>query len=484
MRPYRSPIRLPSPWFAAAVVATAAYAAVLSTASIEKHDRFGSYGYDLGIFSQAIWLLSHGHAPFSTIRGRDLFADHFQPGLALLAPLGRLDLPTAVLVLQSVLLALPAPLLFVLARQRGARRPLALGVSLLWLASPLTQWPNLFDFHPETAVPLLMVLGAVLLERERTAAFVFSAVLACSFKEDVPLVYAMWGIVLWLEGRRRFGAALTSGAVAWTVLAFAVAIPTEGGNLAYYSQRFAGTRGSSVGDVFRGLIEHPIAALDTASTGANARIVIALLLTSGGLALLAPRYLLLALPGTAANILSAYPPQHDLHLQYQLIPAAGMAIAGAYGAGVLSLRAPRRVGEAVAALLVAAAVGITIVKSPGIHALESAAPATAPAKRAALALIPAGAVVAAAPDLAPHLATRFGIYQLPEPFLFLAGNGQYWSPADLRARVPTVRYVIDDGDTRRPYAARLMRALRPRFPGMGFTLLYSRDGVRLWRRAE
>jgi uncharacterized membrane protein len=482
VRRYRSSIRLPNPWFAAAIVATAAYAAVLSAASIERHDRFGSYGYDLGIFSQAIWLIAHGHAPFSTIRGRDLFADHFQPGLALLAPLGRLDLPTGVLVLQSVLLALPAPLLYVLARRRGARRPLALAVSLLWLASPLTQWPNLFDYHPETAVPVLMVLGAVLLERDRTSLFVVSAALACSFKEDVPLVYAMWGVVLWLEGRRRFGPALTAGALAWTALAFTVAIPAEGGNLAYYSKRFAGDRGSSVGDVFRGLVEHPVAALNTASTEANVRIVIALLLTSGGLALLAPRYLLLALPGTAANILSAYGPQHDLHLQYQLIPAAGVAIAGAYGAGVLSLRAPRRIGGAAAAVLVAAAVAFTVVKSPGIHVLQSAAPATAQAKRAALALIPAGAVVAAAPDLAPHLATRLGIYELPEPFLFLAGNGQYWSRANVRARVPTVSYVIDDGDPRRPYAARLMRELRPRIPEMGFRLVFNRQGVRVWRR--
>lgn len=483
MRRYRPSIRLPSLWFAAALVATAAYAVVLSAASIERYDRFESYGYDLGIFSQAIWLLSHGHAPFSTIRGRDLFADHFQPGLALLAPLGRLGLPAAVLVLQSVLLALPAPLLFALARRRGAGRPLALAVSLLWLASPVTQWPNLFDFHPETAVPVLMVLGAVLLEADRRAWFVVTAVLACSFKEDVPLVYAIWGVVLWLGGRRRFGAALAAGAVAWAVLAFAVAIPAEGGNLGYYSKRFAGDRGSSVGDVFRGLVEHPIAALQTASTGANGRIVLALILSTGGLALLAPRYLLLALPGTAANVLSAYPPQHDLHLQYQLIPAAGAAIAGAYGAGNLSGRAPRRAAEAVAALLVAAAVVVTAVESPGLHVLRSTGPAAEAAKKTALALVPAAAVVAAAPDLAPHLASRLDVYELPEPFLYLAGNGQYWSRAEVRDRARSVRYVIDDGNPRRAYAARLMHELRPRLPGLGFRLLYSRDGVRVWRRA-
>ena len=483
MRRYRPPIRLPNPWFAAALAATAAYATVLSAASIEKHDRFGSGGYDLGIFSQAIWLLSHGRAPFSTIRGRDLFADHFQPGLALFAPLGRLDLPTALLVLQAVLLALPAPALFLLARRCGARRPLALAVALLWLASPLTQWPNLFDFHPETAVPVLLVVGALLLEDDRTGWFLATAVLACSFKEDVPIVYAMWGVVLWLGGRRRFGAWLAAGAVAWTVLAFTVAIPAEGGNLAFYSKRFAGDRGSSVGDVFRGLVEHPIAAIDTASTGANARIVLALILSSGGLALLAPRYLLLALPGTAANVLSSYSYQHDLHFQYQLIPAAGVAIAGAHGAGVLSLRTSPRVGAGAAAVLMIAALGVTVAKSPGLRELRKPEPASAAAKRQALALIPASAQVAASPDLAPHLSKRTDVYQLPEPFIDVAGNGEYWSPAELRSRAAGVRYVIDDSDHLDPYPQKLMRQLRPRLPGLGFTIVFDRDGVRVWRRA-
>src|SRR5262249_15328346 len=151
-------------------------------------------------------------------------------------------------ILQSILLALPAPFLFMLARRRGARRPLALAVSLLWLASPLTQWPNLFDFHPETAVPVLLVLGALLLADAQVLLVPVTAALACSFKEDVPLVYAMWGVILCLGGRKRFGAWLTAGALAWTVLAFTVAIPAAGGNLTFYSKRFAGDRGSSVGD--------------------------------------------------------------------------------------------------------------------------------------------------------------------------------------------------------------------------------------------
>ena len=65
--------------------------------------------------------------PFSTIRGRDLFADHFQPALVLFAPLGLDGLaPTGLLIVQSALLAAVAPALYILARRlerRAVARP-------------------------------------------------------------------------------------------------------------------------------------------------------------------------------------------------------------------------------------------------------------------------------------------------------------------------------------------------------------------------
>jgi uncharacterized membrane protein len=475
--------RLSQPWFAAAWIAAGVYAVVLSAATIVRHDHFRSGGYDLGIFSQAVWLMSRGHAPFSTIRGRNLFADHFQPALALLAPLGRLPMPSALLVLQAVLLAAPAPFLYRLARLHGARQELAFAVALLWLASPVTQWVNRFDYHPETAFPLLLVLGALFLEREQVGWFLASAVLAMSLKEDIPLVYAVWGLVLFFSGRRRLGAWLAGGATAWFVLAIAVAIPAWGGSLTFYSRRFAGNRGSSVGDVLVHVVEHPIATFDTAANGYNARILFALAVCSGGLAFLAPRFLALALPPLTANILSAYTYQHDLHFQYQLAPAAVFAVASAYGAGVLSLRWRPVVGRAAAAVLIGGAILVTAVASPALKELRRQAPSTAAAKRAALALVPAHAPVAASPDLVPHLALRRDVYQLPEPFDFLPSNGEYWSAAEVRRRADSVHYVIYDADRLDPFPTHLMAVLKPRLPRLGFHVLFAKDGVVLLARS-
>src|SRR4029453_15559085 len=51
------------------------------------HARFGTFGFDLGIFDQGVWLLSRFRDPFVTIRGLPLFGDHASYILVLVAPL-------------------------------------------------------------------------------------------------------------------------------------------------------------------------------------------------------------------------------------------------------------------------------------------------------------------------------------------------------------------------------------------------------------
>jgi hypothetical protein len=40
------------------------------------HARSGTFGFDLGIFDQGVWLLSRFRDSFVTIRGLPLFGDH------------------------------------------------------------------------------------------------------------------------------------------------------------------------------------------------------------------------------------------------------------------------------------------------------------------------------------------------------------------------------------------------------------------------
>jgi uncharacterized membrane protein len=468
----------------ALAAAATAYAVVLSAASLARQRWLNTGGYDLGIFDQAVWLLGHGHAPFSTIRGRNLFADHFQPALVLLAPLGTFGLlPGGLLILQSCLLAAVSPVLYVLARARAASRGLALAVAVMWLASPLTQWANLFDYHPETAVPLLLALGALALERGRVAWFLATAAFACCFKEDVAIVYLMWGLVLVLGGRRLLGGALAAASAALFVLATKVVIPAWGGNFDYYSTRFAGDRGSSVGSVFADLLRHPVRVLGDTATPANAKILIALVACNAGLALLAPRLLALAAPAVLANLLSAYSYQHELRFHYELVPAAVFAVASAYGAGVLTRRLAQRTRDVVARALVAGALIVGLAVSPASELFrDHRQSANADAKRHALSRIPPGVSVAAAPDLAPHLTHRRDVYQLPEPWFTRPTNGEYWSDAELARRARAVRYVAYATDALDPYPAEQTRQLPAILRRQGFEEIFHAGDVRVFRR--
>src|SRR4051795_13037064 len=89
-------------------VAVAAVGAVaLAALAILRHDRYGSGGFDLGIFDQQVWSYAHFRVGPNTVkRTHDLLGDHFHPILVLLAPLYWLwDDVRALLVAQAVLLA-------------------------------------------------------------------------------------------------------------------------------------------------------------------------------------------------------------------------------------------------------------------------------------------------------------------------------------------------------------------------------------------
>jgi len=95
------------------------------------HARFGTFGFDLGIFDQGVWLLSRFRDPFVTIRGLPLFGDHASYILVLVAPLYWIWAdPRLLLLLQVVFLAIPAASVYLI----GMRR---LGSALLgWLLRP------------------------------------------------------------------------------------------------------------------------------------------------------------------------------------------------------------------------------------------------------------------------------------------------------------------------------------------------------------
>lgn len=181
------------------------YGVVLGFASIRRHWAFESGVADLGIFTSAIWNLSHGNGYISSVKdGINLFADHQSPIFYLFAPFFWLY-PKAetLLLLQGLVISLGAIPLFGIALQYLGKShwALALFPLLYWFYQPLRN-ANAFDFHPEiTLLPcfLLFIYLAQSVGKKYRYLAIPAFFLALGTKESAGPV--MVGLCLmWLAG--------------------------------------------------------------------------------------------------------------------------------------------------------------------------------------------------------------------------------------------------------------------------------------------
>lgn len=461
------------------VAVSAAYAIVVGTLAILRYESFAS-DFDHGIFSQYVWLFGNLVEPFNTINLRWLPGDHVEPTLALLAPLGTLGVgAVGLLVVQAVALAATAWLLFLLARAHGATGWVAAIPALLWCASPVVLRVGLHDFHPESLVPLLLAAGGLALVRRRTGWFLVTVVLACGLKEDVGLTYAALGLVLLWTGRRRLGAWLTVGATTWALVATLVVLPAFGPAAEEeFGPRFAGQRGDSFVDAIRYMVLHPVTTVADALTPNTIGILALLVATTGGLCLLAPKWLLVATPSAALNLLSAYDLQHTIEYHYWIVPAGAVALAGAIGA-------PSAVRAAVTWQRVAAGVGVVLVllslnwASAITRQIRYEWPSRAD-RQAILDAIPGDARVSAPMHALSHLADRKWLFVLPEPFIPVR-VGTRWGEHERAHAIDELDYVVVDPGLK-PWGSYSNEEIERALARYGFHEVMRRGDTRLFAR--
>lgn len=205
----RSPAR--ALWIAAACVGAA-----LFWVALLRHWAFETHGYDLGIFTNVMWNLTHGNGYVSAVKGGiNLFFDHQSPLFWVLAPLFRLvPRPETLLFVQAFGLAAGGPALYYLARARfgaGHWAPAALPW-LYWAYLPMRN-ANAFDFHPEVfMLPLFLwaFVGFLSPRAWPKALGILAVVAALGAKESAPVVAVGIGIAWALTGARWQGLALAA----------------------------------------------------------------------------------------------------------------------------------------------------------------------------------------------------------------------------------------------------------------------------------
>jgi uncharacterized membrane protein len=296
------------------LLAVITYALEMSYQAVLRYDVFKATAFDLGNMDQVLWNTIHGRWFQFTNQAVDWYgpptrlALHFEP---ILLPLSLLYAfgsdPRILLVFQTLALASGALPVFLLTRKYIPEWPLlATVMAVAYLLSPALLGLNIFDFHPISLATPLLLYAVLALTYKRYGWFILACILAASCKEDIPFSLAILGLFLiWKYKLPRIGIALTIGSLLWSFIAFAFIIPHfyPGAQHNNFWYRYE-VLGSSPSDAIGNLILHPWLLFTTFITFDRFYYLAGLFRSTGFLCLLAPEWLLLAIPSLAENLLS------------------------------------------------------------------------------------------------------------------------------------------------------------------------------------
>ncbi len=446
-------------------------ALLLFACSSLRHALFQSTAWDLGIFDQAVYLISQGRSPVSSFLDFHILGDHAAWIFYLLAvPYKIYPDVHWLFAVQAVALALGALPVWYLARLAQLKETQAVAMAAVYLLYPLVFNINLFDFHPDViAIPAL--LGAILAARlGRLWWFCLSLILVLSCKAVLSLTVVAMGLWLFVfEKKRLYGLIALFTGIAWFVISTQAIIPffgTEAASVNRHLSRYSDL-GDSFGAIAKNLLLQPGLILGRIFTLANLGYLC--LLISPVIWGLSPQQLtplVGAIPTLAINLLTDYQPQKDLIHQYSLpvLPFLLLAVISTLAAGRGWLQ--NRRGIILWALL--AFIALAKFGYFGSKYLESLD--TWQATRDAVAQIPTNGNVLVPAQVAPHVTHR------PVVELAIAGS----ESANLTEYESVLVNVRHPGWRSSPQvAASLLERLR-KTPE--FQLSYQRDDVYLFTK--
>lgn len=464
-------------WALSAVIA--GYIAVFGALTWRHHANFATFGFDMGIYDQGIWLVSRFREPFVTVRGLNLFANHVDPIYLLFVPAYWLGAgPIFLSLVQAVWVAIGAVPVWLLARDRLENAWLAVGLAGAFLLYPALQWATWWHFHPETLATTPLLFAYWLATRQRWRWFIVAVGLALLCKESVAMAAFVLGILVAWRWNRKVGVATAGAAIAWFFVATRLIIPAANDGTGPFYSEFYGQFGDSALGVAIGMVRHPGEVLDVVSESSRLdyyRMMLAPLafLPLGELAVLA-----IALPQVIVNVIGSHSLTHSIRYQYTAVVTAGAMLA--------TIESVRRFGRTMGlrrflvGAVVATSLAANVAWSPspigvkyntGIWARD-ASPRHATVNEA-LDLLPPDAGVSATYYLVPQLTHRVRIYEWPNPFkvAYWGVEGENQHPATNAEYLAIDRTLLGEN-----------RELFDELIASDYGVIFDRDGIVVARR--
>src|SRR5438876_8023358 len=419
----RTAIRSDAWWVFPAVPLLAGAIAFAWILHAELQRLYGLTGsaWDFAYDQLVIWNISQGQGFYSSFARANFLGIHFELIFVVLAAVEKLwPSPAFLLIFSSAGIAATAPAAYlffraILPADRAESPWLAVALS-----APIPFWAAIQEgardfFHPENmALPFALLAAWAGIRGHRVAMWVL-CVLTLMCKEDqvytvgviaivmsayaAPDVKKHWRFILYLAG-------------AWFLIGTGIVQQhfRNGGytDFVYYRWLF-------------GLDpSHPVSPLAVAQALVRPEalaILAAIIASMFALPLLAPRWLILAIPPYLANVLSEHVPQNDLHLHYVLLLLFPLIVAGGLGGRRLLLLRSIKPAVALAAMLPALILGLGMGRFPPAllsHQNLYSRPNSVSQLATATSMIPRDAPVNADAGLAAWLANRHTINDFPD----------------------------------------------------------------------
>ena len=465
------------------------FAVVFGRLGVQQHQNFGTWAYDMGIYDQGFWLVSRGGQSFVTVRGLEFWGHHVNLIVLAFVPFYWLGAgPSFLYVAQAVVLGAGAVPTYLIARDRFRNEWMGLVFAVVFLLYAPVQWIAWANFHPEALVITPFLFAWWFAQRGRWVAFFVALVIALSTREDTAMAVFVMGGVLWWMFRRsgrserdQWMALATAGlGVVWYLVTTRFVIPYfNQGEQPFYVGYFFGHYGDSMPGIARTMLERPDRVVSDATQPDRLRFYRDLFLPLGGMPLLAPLQLLMAVPQLLASVIGLSPYARTIRFQYTSVMVAPIMIASIQGAWTIwRFALVRRV--LVPWLLVCAYV-TNIAWSPSPWGANSAVwvgpNPRHDAMRTAIELVPDDVSVSSTYSMLPHLSHREQIYDWPNPWV-----PSYWGNDD-EFRLPdpeSIEFVVVDRQQVGPAQLDLLE----RLVGVGgeFEVLFDDDDVVVGRR--
>ena len=376
--------------------------------------------WDLAHSQQVIWNISTGQGFYTSFQRTNFLGIHFELIFVVLAAVEKLwPNPAVLLIFASAGLASTAPAAYLFFRamlsgDRAESRWLAIALSApipFWAA---TQEAARDFFHPENLALTFALLAAWAGIRGRRVLMWSFCVLTLTCKEDQVYTIGVVGLLMSAYGApqiKKHWRFIVYLAGAWFLIGpgLVQSMIRQGGysDFSYYSWLIGLDPSHPVsGEAILAVIFRPEALLMVAG------IIASLFL----LPLLAPRWLLLAIPPYIADVLSGHNPEYFLRLHYVLLLLFPMIVAGAVGARRLLAMRSVRPTTALAAMVAVLLLGLGSGRFPpavGADRSLYSRPNTVAELANATSMIPANAPVSADNGLAVWLANRHTINDFP-----------------------------------------------------------------------